>query len=159
MSPRVNTSGGLALYWKDGLNLKVIDSTPTFIDAVVNPRMDDAWRLTGFYGNPITAIREHSWTLLRHLCLKMDLPWLCVGDFNEITKAEEKKGGAPRQERQMREFRSALDFCGFRDLGFVGPPFTWCNKHFEGEMIWIRLDRGVATPSWFELFPTVRLPH
>ena len=89
----------------------------------------------------------------------MDLPWLCVGDFNEITKAKEKKGDAPRQERQMREFRSALDFCGFRDLGFVRPPFTWSNNHFEGEMIWIWLDRGVATPSWSELFPTVQLHH
>ena len=59
----------------------------------------------------------------------------------------------------MREFRSVLDFCGLRDLGFVGPPFTWCNNHFEGEMIWIRLDRGVATPSWSKLFPTIRLHH
>ena len=39
---RVNTRGGLALYWKDGINLKVLDSTPTFVDAVVNPGMDDA---------------------------------------------------------------------------------------------------------------------
>lgn len=31
-------------------------------------------------------------------------------DFNEITKAEEKKGGAIRRERQMRDFREALDF-------------------------------------------------
>ena len=42
IEPRVNTSGGLALYWKDGINLKVINSTPTFIDVVVNPGMDDS---------------------------------------------------------------------------------------------------------------------
>lgn len=29
----------------------------------------------------------------------MDLPWLCVGDFNENFKAEEKMGGAIRRER------------------------------------------------------------
>ena len=113
IKPRVNAGGGLALYWKNGIDLKVLDSSPTFIDAVVNPGMDDAWRLTGFYGNPITANREHSWALLKHLCLKMDIPLLCMGDFNEITKAEEKKGGAIRRERQMREFREALNFCGF----------------------------------------------
>ena len=60
IKPRVNTGGGLALYWKDELNLKVIDSTPTFIDTIINPGMDDAWWLTGFYRNPITANREHS---------------------------------------------------------------------------------------------------
>ena len=95
---RINTGGGLALYWKEGIDLKVLDSIPTYIDAVVNPGMDDAWRFTGFYENPTTANREHSWALLKHLCLKMDLPWICVGDFNEITKAEEKKGGAFRLE-------------------------------------------------------------
>ena len=60
IEPRVNVGGGLALYWKNKIDLKVLDSTPTYIDTVVNPRMDDAWRLMGFYGNPKTANWEHS---------------------------------------------------------------------------------------------------
>jgi len=60
IEPRVNTGGGLALYWKNGIDLKVLDSTPTYIDVVVNLGMDDAWRLTGFYGNPVMANQEHS---------------------------------------------------------------------------------------------------
>ena len=59
----------------------------------------------------------------------------------------------------MREFREALDFCGFRDLGFVGSPFTWCNNRPDEGVTWIRLDRGVATPEWSQLFPTVRVHH
>ena len=43
-----------------------------------------------------------------------------MGDFNEIVRAEEKTGGAPRKEGQMTGFRVALDFCGLRDLGYVG---------------------------------------
>jgi len=78
--------------------------------------------------------------LLKHLCLKLDLPWLCVRDFNENTKAEEKKGSALRPERQVKEFRDTLDFCGFRDLGYVGSPFTWCKSQFDGEVTWIRLE-------------------
>ena len=146
--PRHNTGGGLALYWKNGTDLHILDSSPSHIDAVVNPGGDDAWRFTGFYGNPVTTNRELSWILLKHLCLKMDLPWLCLGDFNEIVKAEEKIGGAPRRERQMTDFRAALDFCGFCDLGFVGSPFTWCNNQFDGVVTWIRLDRGVANTAW-----------
>ena len=113
IEPRVNASGGLTLYWKNGIDLNVLDSTPTYIDAVVNPGMDDVWRLTGFYGNPITANQEHYWVLLKHLCLKMEIPWLCVGDFNEISKAEEKKGGAIRRERKMRDFRVPCTFVVF----------------------------------------------
>lgn len=96
---------------------------------------------------------------LKHLCLKMDLPWLCVGDFNEIVKAEEKMDGALRKEQQMVEFREALDFCSFRDLGFASFPFTWCNNQFDGVVTWIRLDKGVATTSWTQMFPSVRVHH
>ena len=97
--PCNNTGGGLALYWKEGLNLKVQSSSPSHNDAVVDPGVDDAWRMTSFYGDPVIANREHSWALLKHLCLQMDLPWLCVGDFNEIVKAGEKMGEAPWRER------------------------------------------------------------
>ena len=126
---------------------------------MVNPEVDDAWRFTGFYGNPVTANREHSWALLKHLSLKMDLPWICTGDFNEIVRAEEKLGGAMRRERQMIDFRETLDFCRFQDLGFVGSPFTWCNNQFDGTVTWIRLDRGVATNPWIQMFPSTRVHH
>ena len=58
--PRNNIGGGLALYWKESLNLKVQISSPSYIDVVVDPGVDDAWRIIGFYGDPVTANREHS---------------------------------------------------------------------------------------------------
>ena len=82
-----------------------------------------------------------------------------IGAFNEITRAEEKMGGEPRRERQMVEFKEALDFCGFCDLGYVGAPFTWCNNQYEGEVSWISLDKGVATTPWSQMFPLVRVHH
>ena len=112
-----------------------------------------------FLWKPVTANREHSWTLLKHLCRKLDLPWLCLGDFNEIVKAEEKIGGALHKERQMSYFRSALDFYGLCDLGYVGAPFKWCNNQFDEVVTWIKLDRGVATSAWSLLFPSVRVHH
>ena len=39
------------------------------------------------------ANREDSWTLLRHLATQTSFPWVCLGDFNEITHLEEKFGG------------------------------------------------------------------
>lgn len=58
--PTVNSSGGLDLYWKNGIDLYVLNASPTFIDVVVNPGVDGAWQFTGFYGNPVTANWEHS---------------------------------------------------------------------------------------------------
>lgn len=68
-------------------------------------------------------------------------------------------GGASRPERQMIAFREALDFYRFRNLGFMGSPFTWCNNQFNGVVTWILLDQGVATPAWTQVFLTVRVHH
>lgn len=58
-----------------------------------------------------------SWSCLRRLKAKHSIPWLCVGDFNEIARSHEKLGGRLRLARQMQDFRDVLDECGFRDLG------------------------------------------
>ena len=59
----------------------------------------------------------------------------------------------------MQEFRDVLDDCGFRDLGFEGGKFTWCNGHHDGFTIWERLDRAVATMDWLDKFPTTKVVH
>ena len=59
----------------------------------------------------------------------------------------------------MQLFRDVIDECGFMDLDFVGPKFTW-SRHFEnGNSIWERLDRGLATNTWFLKFPGSRVYH
>ena len=157
--PRRHQSGGLALLWRNELDLHIRTFSPHHIDAVVSPGIDDAWRFTGFYGAPEVATQEDSWTLLRHLATQTSLPWVCVGDFNEITRLEEKLGGVIHAETQMQSFRDCLDFCGLKDLGFSGLPYTWCNRHFEGNVVWVQLDRAVASPEWVLKFPAVRLHH
>ena len=99
--------------------LDVLTSSDNHIDGVVDQGMNDASRFTGFYGNPDTASRENSWNLLRDLSQSQNLPWVCVGDFNEILRLKEKQGWLVRPERQMQGFQDALDFCGFKDLGLV----------------------------------------
>ena len=82
-----------------------------------------------------------------------------MGDFNEILFAEEKQGWLDRPERQMQGFRDALDDCLFKDLGFNGFPFTWCNHRPGDQNVWVRLDRGVATIEWILRFPSSRILH
>ena len=81
-----------------------------------------------------------------------------MGDFNELVRIEEKQGRHTRSERQMQLFRDVLDECGFVDLGFTGPKFTWTNNR-PGDMTWERLDRVVATPDWLLSFPSARVYH
>ena len=58
--PRRNLSGGLALFWMNELDLHIRTFSPCHIDAMVNPRVDDAWRFMGFYRAPEVANREDS---------------------------------------------------------------------------------------------------
>ena len=89
-----------------------------------------------FYGEPATHKRIEAWNKLRLLNNKHDIPWLCGGDFNEITRHLEKLGGNNRSQAQMQLFRDVIDECGFLDLGYVGEQFTW-RKHFtDGHSLW-----------------------
>ena len=64
-----------------------MNSSKRYIDTVIDHGMNDAWRFTGFYGNPDTANRGNSWSLLRDLSSQFSIPWVCLGDFNEIIRA------------------------------------------------------------------------
>lgn len=59
----------------------------------------------------------------------------------------------------MQEFRDVLDECGFKDLGYIGAKFTWCNGRRECFTVWERLDRVVATMDWLSKFPATRVVH
>ena len=125
----------------------------------MNKGKEDEWRFTGFYGKLDTNICHESWAKLRRLKNKYSIPWPCAGDFNEITRAHEKLGGRLRPIKQMEAFRDILDKCGFKDLGFVGGKYTWCNGQGENKTIWERLNKAVATTDWIELFPTTKVVH
>ena len=153
-----NKGGGLCLFWQGLVNARIQSFSESHIDVIINETLSDAWRLTGFYGAPETQRRDESWDLLRRLKAQSTLPWVCMGDFNEILKADEKFGRLGRSESQMQGFRNVVDDCGFMDLGFTGPRFMWTNNR-PRDMTWERLDRVLATTDWILLFPSVRVHH
>ncbi|XP_030924736.1 uncharacterized protein LOC115951723 [Quercus lobata] len=58
----------------------------------------------------------------------------------------------------MQSFGDVLDDCGFVDLGYSGPEFTWHGRR-HSEWIWERLDQGVANYDWLAHFPMGRITH
>ena len=155
----VSRGGGLALLWKSDIEVEVVSSSVNHIDVTINKNSEAAWRFTGFYGEPETHMRHESWDLLKNLHRQSSMPWLCAGDFNEITKQSEKVGGRLRPFSQMQNFREALDECGLMDLGYIGSPFTWSKHYRSRASIWERLDRAVASHDWFIRFPGSRVHH
>ena len=144
---------------KNSIDVDVVDSHRYFIDAIIDGNTDNAWRFTGFYGEPETYRRSKAWSKLRSLNSRVNIPWICGGDFNEIVRKEEKWGRIPRDHNQMQLFRDVIDECQFMDLGYVGPKFTWVKHYVDGHSIRIRLDRCMATNFWFQKFPGTRIHH
>ena len=75
-------------------------------------------------------------------------------------------GGNLRSIRQMEGFRQVMRECGFMDITYRGPKFTW-SRRYGSKIIAERLDRGVANKEWMDRFafsiehhlPTVTSDH
>ncbi|GMI64383.1 hypothetical protein HRI_000107600 [Hibiscus trionum] len=138
------SGGGLSLAWNREVSVSLRSFSNSHIDADITVASSPStWRFTGFYGNPVERLREDSWNLLRSLGENQSLPWLVMGDFNEILLSSEKEGGQLRSSGNMEAFRLALEDCGLMDLGFTGQWYTWEKGRHSTNVIRERLDRGL----------------
>jgi exonuclease III len=150
--------GGLAMWWRDGIDVAVRPWCQYYIDAEIKTEVG-SWRVTGIYGEPRAELRDKTWEVIRYLCSQDDLPWVCFGDFNEILKQEEQLGMNSRSESQMVKFRDCLTDCRLADLGFSGYPFTWDNRREGSANVQARLDRAVANSDFLQHFPSTAVQH
>jgi endonuclease/exonuclease/phosphatase family metal-dependent hydrolase len=99
------------------------------------------------------------WELRKRLKSCHYAPWLVIGDFNEVLWDFKHFCSRKRPARQMLDFREVLSYCDLHDVGYTGVPWTFDNKQAGGRNVRVRLDRAVASPSWSEWFPQVRVKH
>ena len=151
--------GGLALLWRNDVNLDVINFTDNHILAKVVEDDGFVWFLTGFYGWPEASEKKKSWALLSHLKTFVNGPWCCIGDFNAILHSSEKQSLHSPPYSQMDEFCKVLEVCQLADLGFQGNKFTWTNRRPGEEYTKQRLDRAVANRDWVEKFSASSVTH
>ncbi|KAL4305780.1 hypothetical protein AHAS_Ahas16G0112500 [Arachis hypogaea] len=80
------------------------------------------------------------WELLHNISRNMNLPWLMIGDFNDIAEQSEKKGGGGNDAHACRRYS--------------GSRFTWKGGIREGqERVYKRLDRALCNSEWRTNFP------
>jgi len=70
--------------------------------------------------------------MIKSIMATSQLPWLCIGDFNEVLHREEHVGVQERSFAQIAGFCEMVDVCGFHDLGFVGREWTFEKKLLGG---------------------------
>ena len=52
-----------------------------------------------------------------------------------------------------------VNLCGFKDLGYSGTDFTWCNMQVGDSRVYLRLDRALVTSDCVDKFGEVRVNH
>ncbi|KAJ9189741.1 hypothetical protein P3X46_000996 [Hevea brasiliensis] len=115
------------------------------------------WRLTGFYGFPERGRRRESWNLLTNLAVASSLPWICIGDFNDLLVADDKRGGYAHPNHLYQGFKNVIKTCKLHDVPLEGCPFTW--ERGRGTQRWVeeRLDRAFLNVEALQMFPDCRL--
>jgi hypothetical protein len=154
INPSNGRSGGLILFWKREVQIDLLFSAPMYIDVKINEGPNKEWRFTCIYGEARWDDRYKTWDKLHELKSNSSLPWVILGDFNEILYSHEKEGGNPRPHGYMQGFRDDLTDCELEDLGFSGEAFTWKRGRLRE-----RLDRSVAFGPWINMYPGAKLQH
>ncbi|KAL0357534.1 UNVERIFIED_CONTAM: putative mitochondrial protein [Sesamum calycinum] len=158
--PSVGKSGGLVVFWDKSVNVQLQSYSQNHIDLSVQLEEGQPyWRFTGIYGEPESSKRISTWHLLHRLHAQSQRAWICAGDYNEILDNSEKLGGPLRPNWLMRNFRNALVDCELHDIGCMGDPFTWSNRHIYPHTVSERLDRACANLDWSHLFPDASVSH
>ncbi|KAM3219264.1 hypothetical protein P3L10_023795 [Capsicum annuum] len=91
--------------------------------------------------------RHELWeSLVRHsrICTK---PWMLLGDFNSILKAEDRIGEAPVVWSEIVDFKSCVHDCGLLEFPTPGNKYTWSDKHSH-QRIFSRIDWIFINGVW-----------
>eukprot|EP00253_Pinus_taeda_P029510 PITA_29510 len=78
--------------------------------------------------------------------------WIIGGDFNMITKLEEKIGARNRLEQENTHFKDFIQNASLIDMHFCNGTFTWINRRAGKHQIASKLDRTTRRPFRFEEF-------
>ena len=142
----IGHSGGLAMLWDSSLSCWISSFSNNHIDLVISKSIGD-WRFTGYYGFPECHRRRASWNLLCVLAIRSSLPWVCIGDFNDLISPSYKKGGVAHPDWIFRGFHGVLTYCSLNELLLHGYGFTWERNRGSPHWVQEKLDWCFATAN------------
>ncbi|XP_073051725.1 uncharacterized protein [Primulina eburnea] len=122
---RIGRSGGIGVLWRKSEQVTVTNYSSNHVDLRVSDDMNGEWRCTGYYGYPERTRRRDSWNLIRSLAAQSNLPWLCIGDYNDMLSTEDKRGRVEHPPWLLSGFREAIEDSNLTDIPLLGHQFTW----------------------------------
>lgn len=92
------------LFWNNSIKVDILGYSDYHLDASIEEQNLEKWRMTCVYGETHTHLRHKTWSTLKNCSTLSDLPWLCIGEFNEVLRPEEHQGIWQRSNVQIQAF-------------------------------------------------------
>ena len=126
--------GKIWVLWKSTVQVRIVSKSLQMISCCVKlPHHSVELGISFVYGSNCKKERRLLWEELEAAACSPQfsgLPWIIMGDFNEIiSSTEHSKADQFSSRRGMRDFSECLNRCSLADLPFCGNTFTWSNSH------------------------------
>ncbi|KAK1382627.1 Endonuclease/exonuclease/phosphatase family protein [Heracleum sosnowskyi] len=145
------------MFWRNKEEVALQTYSSNHIDVIVHIQGWDPFRLTGIYGEPNRTKRRDTWNLIRHLHAQNQIPWVLIGDMNNVLGQADKRGGPLYPSWLINGFQEVLEDCDLHDMDLQGYPYTWERGHGTDKWVEIRLDRAIASRTWLEVYKDAKL--
>ncbi|GAA0184299.1 hypothetical protein LIER_31587 [Lithospermum erythrorhizon] len=142
----IGCAGWVWLLWNSSeIKLDIIQFDSHVVNAVAEVSCTpNPWILYAIYA-PNPEDRSLFWNTLVSFSSTFNLPWLLVGNFNDMLSSSDKSGGLPVRPARLQAFNNFINSCNLVDLGYYGPKFTWVRKIPTSNIIMERLDWAFAS--------------
>jgi exonuclease III len=96
-------SGGIWVLWNNfNIGLDVVHTWEQSITVRINYPHGKHWMMSAVYGKPSYRKRLQFWDSLSDIARSNTLPWLLLGDFNDILLSSEQSGRWPGRSKGFK---------------------------------------------------------
>lgn len=156
----VDFDGGISVMWNsDAVELELVAGNAQVMTIFVKQVDEAPWTLSAVYASPNCWYREELWSYLIHVGEVMTLPWMVLGDFNQVLCASDKKGGRLVFPSQTMSFLYMVRTCGLVDLGFTRSKYTWSNMQQGIANVQKHLDMAFENALCVQKLTSYRVVH
>lgn len=136
-------AGGLWCLWDTAdIKIRVLSHTAQVLNIAILERDTPSSLISLIYASPQGSMREKFYHYVEDMASYVNLPWLLVGDFNQVIRQEDKRGGRPVGGVEVDRLKQMVESCNLIELEFGGPRFTWSNGQMGRNLIEQRLDQA-----------------
>ncbi|XP_074267163.1 uncharacterized protein LOC141590470 [Silene latifolia] len=155
----LGSKGGLWVGWRPSFDIVCIIKCMNYVILKINECSAKFWYFCCVYGEPKKAKRMNVWLELEERISKLDSHFIMLGDFNQVEFQDDKYGGTSGTPFGAQAFSEWMVRNSLMEITYKGPKYTWCNNRKGNARVYERLDKGVASSTWLNYFPSTGIKH